>query len=408
MCYYIWINVKPALSKCSIKLVLCDGRCQNPQLNKWWLQTCQQSKVSQVPYQNGKYTIKCCPKACSACSYEECRTWRWCAAAGSSTWRRSPSPVLLLYIFSPQTYNTDTQVPDSAGTATAMFSGVKTRAGMLGLDGTAAYNVCAPASIQVHTHISSFKPWPQLNISSPVTFWASEVLCQDLVCWTSRVLSQDTCWTQTQAATVTSLADWASATGKEVGGLCPNWQAYRTELQQVTSTPQVGVVSTARITHATPGAIYSHCPMRDWEADVNLPTDSAGCIDIATQVPSSWQLWIQTTSLPLQLIDSMEEGKVVVALGGGRRNFQTVENGGRRSLKDLVNRLRFSYITQVQHWQSKRVICKVERGRGSQLHGNIRRTCLLGPKWKGSWSLCNVSHGLWGWVKYTLRQFNGN
>ena len=34
----------------------------------------------------------------------------------------------------------------------------------------------------------------------------------------------------------------------------------------------------------------------------------------------------------------MEGGKVVVALGGGRRNFQTVENGGRRSLKDLVNR----------------------------------------------------------------------
>ena len=43
-------------------------------------------------------------------------------------------------------------------------------------------------------------------------------------------------------------------------------------------------------------------------------------------------------SFHLQLIESMEEGKVVVALGGGRRNFQTVENGGRRSLKDLVNR----------------------------------------------------------------------
>ena len=51
--------------------------------------------------------------------------------------------------------------------------------------------------------------------------------------------------------------------------------------------PQVGVVSTARITHATPGAIYSHCPMRDWEADVNLPTDSVGCTDIATQVFSN-------------------------------------------------------------------------------------------------------------------------
>ena len=47
---------------------------------------------------------------------------------------------------------------------------------------------------------------------------------------------------------------------------------------------KVGVVTTARLTHATPGAMYSHCPMRDWEADVNLPTDSVGCIDIATQV----------------------------------------------------------------------------------------------------------------------------
>ena len=55
----------------------------------------------------------------------------------------------LTLCFLAQTYNTDTQTPDSAGTATAMFSGVKTRAGMLGLDGTAAYNVCAPASIQV-------------------------------------------------------------------------------------------------------------------------------------------------------------------------------------------------------------------------------------------------------------------
>ena len=43
-------------------------------------------------------------------------------------------------------------------------------------------------------------------------------------------------------------------------------------------------------------------------------------------------------SIHVQLIESLEGGKVVVALGGGRRNFQTVENGGRRMLKDLVNR----------------------------------------------------------------------
>ena len=52
-------------------------------------------------------------------------------------------------------------------------------------------------------------------------------------------------------------------------------------------TLQVGVVSTARLTHATPGAMYSHSPMRDWEADVNLPTDSVGCTDIATQVQAN-------------------------------------------------------------------------------------------------------------------------
>ena len=50
----------------------------------------------------------------------------------------------------------------------------------------------------------------------------------------------------------------------------------------------------------------------------------------------------QHLSFHQQLIESMEEGKVVVALGGGRRNFQTVENGGRREdLKDLVNRFNF-------------------------------------------------------------------
>ena len=56
-------------------------------------------------------------------------------------------------------------------------------------------------------------------------------------------------------------------------------------------------------------------------------------------VPTYYQLQLKSNMyFHWQLIESMEEGKVVVALGGGRRNFQTVENGGRRSLKDLVNR----------------------------------------------------------------------
>ena len=47
-----------------------------------------------------------------------------------------------------KTYNTDFQVPDSAGTATALFTGVKTRMAVLGLDETANYNSCDPHQLE--------------------------------------------------------------------------------------------------------------------------------------------------------------------------------------------------------------------------------------------------------------------
>ena len=90
----------------------------------------------------------------------------------------------------------------------------------------------------------------------------------------------------TQAASVTSLADWATGEGKEVSSTIneypKEWLGMVWKL--LILMLQVGVVTTARLTHATPGAMYSHSPMRKWEADVNLPTDSVGCTDIATQV----------------------------------------------------------------------------------------------------------------------------
>ena len=44
-----------------------------------------------------------------------------------------------------------------------------------------------------------------------------------------------------------------------------------------------GVVSTARITHATPGSTHSHSPSRDWESDAEMPAEAIqqGCKDIA-------------------------------------------------------------------------------------------------------------------------------
>lgn len=49
---------------------------------------------------------------------------------------------LLLLLLFLQTYNTDKQVPDSAGTATALFSGVKCRYKVIGLDTRSSFNQC--------------------------------------------------------------------------------------------------------------------------------------------------------------------------------------------------------------------------------------------------------------------------
>ncbi len=127
-----------------------------------------------------------------------------------------------------KTYNTNQQVPDSAGTASAMHTGVKTRAGMLGVLPQAHRGNCREA----------------------------------------------------KAHPVKTAAEYARENGVAVG-----------------------IVTTARLTHATPASVFAHSPERDWEADRDLPQDAkaAGC-----------------TSLARQLV----EGQMVdFALGGGRNEF---------------------------------------------------------------------------------------
>ena len=65
----------------------------------------------------------------------------------------------------------------------------------------------------------------------------------------------------------------------------------------------VGVISTARVTHATPAAVYARTASRDWEDNTGIPE---GCAqkDIAAQ-----------------LVDQMMAGVVDFAMGGGRGHF---------------------------------------------------------------------------------------
>ena len=72
---------------------------------------------------------------------------------------------------------------------------------------------------------------------------------------------------------------------------------------------RTGVVSTARITHATPAAAYAHSPDRNWELPGGVPeADRALCPDIARQL------------VEFPLGDGVD-----VVLGGGRAMFLAID-----------------------------------------------------------------------------------
>lgn len=92
-----------------------------------------------------------------------------------------------------------------------------------------------------------------------------------------------------------------------------------------------GIVSTARITHATPGACYAHVADRDWESDANLPADA-----VDAKFPD----------IARQLIEFKSGDGLEVALGGGRANFlpreltdpeYENEKGNRRDNRNLAD-----------------------------------------------------------------------
>ncbi|MDG2524473.1 alkaline phosphatase [Stenotrophomonas sp. HITSZ_GD] len=109
-----------------------------------------------------------------------------------------------------KTYNTDSQTPDSAGTMTAISTGVKTHMGAIG-------------------------------VSAGTREGCADSLGKGLLSWLT-------------------LADSAGMA--------------------------TGIVTTTRITHATPAATYAHSPERNWESDADVPeaAKAAGCRDIAQQL----------------------------------------------------------------------------------------------------------------------------
>lgn len=102
-----------------------------------------------------------------------------------------------------------------------------------------------------------------------------------------------------------------------------------------------GVVSTARLTHATPGACYAHTPEREWESDADLP--------FGTDVPD----------IARQLIEFPYGDGIEVAMGGGRRAFlpESVtdgegQKGRRRDRRDLTREWLQQYKNAAYVWNS--------------------------------------------------------
>ncbi len=158
-----------------------------------------------------------------------------------------------------KTYNTNRQTPDSAGTATAMLAGIKTKAGVIGAADGVRRKDCASLDGQA----------------------------------------------------VTTIIDLAERRGLATG-----------------------IVTTTRITHATPAAAYAHAPERKWENDSEIPEGQRACSDIA-----------------LQLVEYEVGDGIDVLFGGGRRNFlpaasrdpeEPGESGRRDDGLDLI-----------QRWQSR-------------------------------------------------------
>jgi alkaline phosphatase len=110
-----------------------------------------------------------------------------------------------------------------------------------------------------------------------------------------------------------------------------------------------GVVTTTRLTHATPGATYAHTPERNWETDGELDeaARTGGCHDIARQFAE------------------FDVGNgIEVAMGGGRSNFLPAGAadpeypqfpGNRLDRRDLVDEWRQRYPDGRYVWNTRQL-----------------------------------------------------
>ena len=187
------------------------------------------------------------------------------------------------YVALSKTYTSDNQIGESAGTITAIMTGVKTASGVIGVKDTAGIRY------------ENGKPVVPADCGA--------------------------------SAGLTTALEYA-----EKGGMA------------------TGVVTTPRLTHATPAGTYAHVPNRNWESDADIagrfPEAAKHCKDIAAQ-----------------LIDFPHGDGIEVAMGGGRTNFlpNTEEDpeasvtGRRLDGRDLTAEWRAKHTGAAYVWNARQL-----------------------------------------------------
>jgi alkaline phosphatase len=85
-----------------------------------------------------------------------------------------------------------------------------------------------------------------------------------------------------------------------------------------------GIVTTARLTHATPAALYAHTAVRDWEADSNL-----SATDVNSGAPCRGADGaVKDIARQLIEVTPAVRSSLKVAMGGGRTYFMPAKAGG--------------------------------------------------------------------------------
>ncbi|XP_015365193.1 PREDICTED: membrane-bound alkaline phosphatase-like [Diuraphis noxia] len=153
-----------------------------------------------------------------------------------------------------KTYCVDSQVADSACSATAYLCGVKANIGTIGVTSKVPLGDC-PLSVPDEHHVTSIMQWAQ---------WAGKA---------------------------------------------------------------TGIVTTTRVTHASPAGTYSQIAHRDWESDEDMIVQSNGKTNLT-----------QCEDIAKQLVTREPGRNFKVIMGGGRNNFMKKGDNstGKRHDEDLI------------------------------------------------------------------------